>query len=172
MDNPFNWDYLKTIPGPDEVFGPFSVAYLILFVAGFILSIVIYNGWAKQRFGDPVLHRMARKWAGIAIVIFGLGLFFFLMRWLQINPFGFARRYWLWLTLLSLLVLLGYAIWDYKTHYPALKAQYDEQLARRSFSRGSGHGGASSVDRANPYAAGAATPRPPRPVKKRRRAKS
>ncbi len=74
---------------------------------------------------------MARKWAGIAIVIFGLGLFFFVIRWLQINPFGFARRYWLWLTLLSLVVLVGYAIWDYKTHYPALKAQYDEQQRRQ-----------------------------------------
>lgn len=168
MDNPFNWDYLKTVPGPNEVFGPFSIAYLILFIVGLVLSVVIYNGWAKQRFSDPVLHRMARKWAGIGIVIFGLGLFFFLIRWLQINPFGFARRYWLWLTLVALVVLAVYAIWDYRTHYPALKAQYDEQQRRRSFSRASGHSGASAVERANPYAGVKSGP-PPRPVKKRRR---
>jgi hypothetical protein len=116
-----------------------------------------------------VFHRLARKWAGIAIVIFGLGLFFCLMRWLQINPFGFARRYWLWLTLLSLVVLVGYAIWDYKTHYPALKAQYDEQQRRKSFSRASGQSGASAVGRATPFAGASTAPRP-RPVKKRRRA--
>jgi hypothetical protein len=169
MDNPFSWDYMKTVPGPDEVFGPFSIAYLILFIVGFVGAIVVYNGWTKQWFHDAVLHRMARKWAGIAFVIFGLGLFFFLIRWLQINPFGFARRYWLWLTLLALVVLVGYAIWDYRAHYPALKAQYDEQQRRRSFSRASGHAGQSSVDRANPYAGVTSGPRP-RPVKKRRRA--
>ncbi len=48
---------------------------------------------------------------------FRLGLFFFLIRWLQINPFGLARRYWLWLSLLALVVLVGYTIWDYKAHY-------------------------------------------------------
>lgn len=169
MDNPFDWDYLRTVPGPNEVFGAFSIAYLIVFIAGFVLSIVVYNGWAKQWFKDPVLHRMARKWCGIAVVIFGVGIFFFLIRWLQINPFGFARRYWLWLTLVALIVLVGYAIWDYKAHYPALKAQYDEQMRRRSFSRASGHAGASAVERANPYAGVTTGPRP-RPVKKRRKA--
>lgn len=168
MDNPFSWDYLRTVPGPNEVFGPFSLAYLILFLAGFVVSIVVYNGWARQRFKDPVLHRMARKWAGIAIVIFGLGLFFFLIRWLQINPFGFARRYWLWLTLLALATLVGYAIWDYKTHYETLKSQYEEQQRRRAFSRASGQAGASAVERANPYAGVSSTARP-RPVKRRRK---
>ena len=169
MDNPFDLDYLKTVPGPNEVFGPFSVVYLIVFITGLVLSIVVYNGWAKKWFKDPVLHRMLRKWAGIAIVIFGLGLFFFLIRWLQINPFGFARRYWLWLSLLALVVLVVYAIWDYKTHYAQLKAQFVEQQRRRSFARASGHGGASSVERANPYAGVTTGPRP-RPVKKRRKA--
>lgn len=169
MDNPFDWDYLRTAPGSNEVFGPFSIAYLILFIVGFIVAIVVYNGWARKWFKDPVLHRMARKWAGIAIVIFGLGLFFFLIRWLQINPFGFGRRYWLWLTLLALVALVGYAVWEYRTKYPALKAQYEEQQRRRSFSRASGQGGASAVDRANPYAGVTTGPRP-RPVKKRRRA--
>ena len=168
MDNPFSWDYMRTVPGPDEVFGPFSIAYLVLFVAGFIASIVVYNGRARQWFKDPVLHRMARKWAGIAIVIFGLGLFFFLIRWLQINPFGLARRYWLWLSLLALFVLVGYAIWDYREHYAALKAQYDEQQRRRAFARASGHSGVSSVDREKPFANVPSGPRP-RPVKKRRR---
>ncbi len=168
MDNPFSWDYMKTVPGPDEVFGPFSIVYLILFVVGFVLSIVVYNGWAKKQFKDPVLHRFARKWAGIAIVIFGLGLFFFLIRWLQINPFGLARRYWLWLSLLALIVLVAYAIWDYKTHYAALKAQYDDQQRRRQYSRTSGHGGASAIDREKPFANVSPGPRP-RPVKRRRK---
>ena len=168
MDNPFDWDYLRTVPGPNEVFGPFSTAYLILFIVGLILAIVVYNGWTKQRFKDPVLHRMARKWAGIAIVIFGLGLFFFLIRWLQINPFGFGRRYWLWLTLLALVGLAAYAIWDHRTHYAALRAQYDEKQLRRAYTRAGGSAGASAVERGKPYATAPHAPRP-RPVKKRRK---
>jgi phosphoglycerol transferase MdoB-like AlkP superfamily enzyme len=168
MDNPFSWDYMKTVPGPNEVFGPFSIAYLIMFVAGFVLSIVVYNGWAKKWFTDPVLHRMARKWSGIAIVIFGLGLFFFLIRWLQINPFGMARRYWLWLSLLALMVLIGYAIWDYKTHYQALRAQYEEQQRRRQTSRSMAHAASGGKDRSKSPVAAPAGPKP-RPVKRRRK---
>lgn len=168
MDNPFDWDYLRTVPGPNEVFGPLSTAYLILFIIGFAVAIVVYNGYAKRWFNDSVLHRLARKWAGIAIVIFGLGLFFFLIRWLQINPFGFGRRYWLWLTLLALFGLAVYAIWDYRTHYPALRAQFDEKQLRRSYSRAGGSAGASAVERGKPFATTPQAPRP-RPVRKRRR---
>lgn len=166
MDNPFDWDYLRTVPGPNEVLGPFAIAYLILFLVGFVVATVVYNGWAKQWFRDPVFHRMARKWAGIAIVIFGLGLFFFLIRWLQINPFGFGRRYWLWLTIVALIVLVGYAIWDFRTHYAELRARFDERQLRQSYARGTG---SSATDRTRAASTAPSTPRP-RPVKKRRRA--
>ncbi len=169
MDNPFDWDYLRTVPGTNEVFGPFSIAYLVLFLIGLALSIVVYNGWAKKRFTDPVTHRMARKWAGIAIVIFGLGLFFFLIRWLQINPFGFGRRYWLWLTLVALLGLAIYAVWDFRTHYTALRAQYDEKQLRRSYARGT-HTGSTASERGKQLATTPQAPRPRPVVKKRRKA--
>lgn len=169
MDNPFDWDYMRTVPGPNEVFGPFAVAFLVLFSVGLLASIVVYNGWARNQFRDPVLHRMARKWAGIAIVLFGLGLFFFLIRWLQIDPFGLARRMWLWASLLSILVLVGYAIWDYRTHYEALRAQYDEQQRRKSISKPTGKGRTTTTGQSS---AGAAVPAGPRPRPVRRRRKS
>lgn len=38
--------------------------------------------------------------------IFSIGLFFFIIRWLQINPFSFGNRIWLYLTLLAAIVAL------------------------------------------------------------------
>jgi hypothetical protein len=135
MDNPFSWDYLTTVPGPNEVFGPFAIAFLVLFIAGFALSIVVYNNWAKRWFSDPVLHRMAKRWAGIGLIVFGLGLFFFLIRWLQINPFDLGMRIWLWLSLLAAVTLAIYAFYDYRAHYAAARAAYEELVRRRMFAQ-------------------------------------
>lgn len=137
MDNPFSWDYLTTVPGPNEVFGPFAVVFLIFFVTGFIVSLIIYNDWAKKWFKDPVLHRMAKRWSGIGLVLFTLGLFFFLIRWLQINPFDLGMRLWLWLCLLGLVALIAYIVYDYKAHYPAARAAYEDQVKQRLYAQSS-----------------------------------
>lgn len=133
MDNPFSWDYLTTVPGSNEVFGPFAVVYLAIFIIGFLASVVVYNDMAKRWFKDPVLHRMAKRWAGIALILFTLGLFFFLIRWLQINPFELGMRIWMWLSLLALVVLAVYIVVDHRTHYAAARAAYDDLVQRRLF---------------------------------------
>ncbi|CAN5870121.1 hypothetical protein BH24CHL4_BH24CHL4_02810 [soil metagenome] len=135
MDNPFSWDYLTTVPGPNEVFGPFAIAFLIIFTIGFVVSIVIYNNWAKRRFKNPVLHRMAKRWAGIGLILFTLGLFFFLIRWLQINPFDLGMRIWMWLSVANLIALFGYMVYDHKAHYAAARAAYDDLVQQRMYAR-------------------------------------
>ncbi len=165
MDNPFSWDYLTTVPGPNEVFGPFAVVFLILFVAGFLISLVIYNDWARKWFGDPVLHRMAKRWSGFGLVLFSLGLLFFLIRWLQINPFDLGMRLWMWLSLLGLVALVAYIIYDYKKHYPAARAAYDDQVKQRLYSQS-----ATDPRKLQAYARemkGQHAPRP-RPVRRKR----
>ena len=165
MDNPFSWDYLTTVPGPNELFGPFSIAFLIIFTMGFTLSIIVYNNWAKRRFKDPVLHRMAKRWAGIGLVVFTFGLFFFLIRWLQINPFDMGMRLWMWLSVLGLLALVGYILYDYKAHYAAAKAAYDDLVHQRMYA-----GSTTSAKRLEEFARlskDVRTPRP-RPVRRKR----
>lgn len=165
MDNPFSWDYLKTVPGPDEVFGPFAIIYLILFAVGFVASLVVYNDRAKKLFKDPVLHRMAKRWSGYGLVLFSLGLFFFLIRWLQINPFDLGMRLWLWLCLLGLAALIVYAIYDYKRNYPAARAAYDDQVKQRLYAQSS-----ANARKLEAYARenkGQHVPRP-RPVRRKR----
>src|SRR5680860_518169 len=165
MDNPFSWDYLTTVPGPNEIFGPFAVAFLIIFTLGFAVSLIIYNNWAKRRFKDPVLHRMAKRWAGIGLIVFTLGLFFFLIRWLQINPFDLGMRLWMWLSVLGLLALVGYMLYDYKAHYASAKAAYDDLVQQRMYARST-----TSAKRLEEFARlnkDVRTPRP-RPVRRKR----
>lgn len=161
MDNPFSWDYLTTTPGSNEVFGAFAILFLILFGTGFIVSLAVYSGWTRSLFPHPVLHRMAQRWATIALVVFSIGLFFFLIRVLQINPLSFGMRLWLWLSLLAFALMLLYFAYDARTHYATAKAAYEERRRKEQYLR---PGGAVRVTGPGaPLVSGA------RPVKRRRK---
>jgi fatty acid desaturase len=165
MDNPFSWDYLTTVPGPNEVFGPFAVIFLVLFGLGFIVSIILYNGGGRRFIKDPILARMARKWSAWALIVFTFGLFVFVIRWLQINPLTLGMRIWMWISFVALLGLIGYAIYDYRQHYEEEKAAYEESRARRHI--GKRAPGAAAVTRGQ-QATIVAAPKS-RPVRRRRR---
>lgn len=103
MTNPFDWDYLTSAPVPGEIFGPFSALFLLLFAGGFIAaSYLYYRPWTKP-FGVLLRRKTVRKASTIALWVFGTGLFFFLVRLLQINPFTFGLRIWLYLCFLAFL---------------------------------------------------------------------
>lgn len=165
MDNPFSGSYLRTVPGQNEVFGPFAIVFLIIFAIGFIASVAVYNGAGRQLFPNSVLFRMARKWGGWGVVAFGLGLFFFAIRILQINPFGFGRRAWLWICILVALGWLAYIAYDVKRNYRNALQQYQEHVKKREYAKATssliGQGAASLKGMPNVSVG--------RPVKKRRR---
>jgi hypothetical protein len=108
MDNPFSWDYLTTVPGQDEVFGPFSVLFAIVFGLGFLAaSFYATRPWAPP-LGGRFKKRFVARSATIVAWITGIGLFFFLIRILQINPLSFGMRIWLWLSLVALALAFGW----------------------------------------------------------------
>ena len=108
MGNPFSWDYLTTVPGEDEIFGPLSILFALVFAAGFVAaSFYASRPWAPP-LGQKFRKRFVARSAMILAWITGIGLFFFLIRVLQINPLSFGMRIWLWLTLLALIVALGW----------------------------------------------------------------
>lgn len=135
MDNPFSWDYLTTVPGPDEVFGPFSIVYLILFSVGFVLSVFLYNDGAKRYVNHGLKRRTVQRAGTIAMIIFGIGLFFFAIRMLQINPFTFGMRIWLWLSLLSLIVFAVVMVVYLRSMYPAELEAHEARKAQSQYLR-------------------------------------
>ncbi len=162
MDNPISWDYLSTVPGPNEVFGPLAILYLIVFVAGFVVSLLIYNNQGKQLFPNPVAFRIVRHWAGWALVAFGAGIFFFLIRALQINPFTFAMRFWMWVTVLAVGVITVLIMIDFKRKYAADMVAWNARKQREEYLRPLSTAG-------NRRTASAALATSPRPVKKKRK---
>ena len=131
MPNPLSWDYLTHLPGPDEVFGPFSTAFLVLFLIGFFVATFLYNEGGRYLTPDPVRRRYLRKYAGFLLIPLILGLFFFGVRILQIDPFTFGRRVWLYLSALGLLAVVAYAANDIRRHY-----RRDVEAQRRVTTRG------------------------------------
>lgn len=165
MDNPFSWDYLTTRPGSNEVFGAFAVLFLVIFGIGFLASLVIYSGWVPRAvFPNAVLRKMAHRWSVYGLFVFGIGLFFFLIRLLQINPFTFGYRIWLWLSFLAFLGLAAYIAFDFLTRYEGEVAAYEKRRVQQQYLRPSGSTAAGRTPGPGaPLATGA------RPVKRRRR---
>jgi hypothetical protein len=131
MPKPYSWDYLNRLPGPNEVFGPFSTAFVVTFLVGFFLAAFLYNEGGRHLTTDPIRRRYLRKYAGFLLVPLVLGLLFFGVRILQIDPFTFGRRIWLYLSLLGLLGVLAYAGLDIQRHY-----RRDVAAQRRVATRG------------------------------------
>lgn len=157
MDNPFSWSYLTTRPGENEVFGPFAILFLIFFAVGFLVTLVVYNGGARGLFKNPVLYRLARRWSTWGLTLFGLGLFFFVIRALQITMLTFEMRIWMWLCILSFFGWIGYMIYDYRRTYPAAMKEFEEKQRKQQYLRAQTAGSA------------AVFPSAARPVKRRRR---
>ena len=108
MQHPFDWDYLTTPPVSGDVFEAFSIVYLALFLGGFILSAyVYYRPWTKP-FGRLFRRKAVMKATGIAMWVFGIGLFFFLIRLLQINPMTLGEPLWMWLSVLAVLAMIAW----------------------------------------------------------------
>jgi hypothetical protein len=108
MPNPFDWDYLTTPPASGEVLDAFAVIYLAVFLVGFVVAAYLYYRPWTRPIGRMFRRRAVIKATGVAMWVFGIGLFFFLIRLLQIDPFTFGRPIWMWL---SVLAVIGLAVW-------------------------------------------------------------
>ncbi|HEV2527799.1 MAG TPA: hypothetical protein VGT61_05015 [Thermomicrobiales bacterium] len=113
----WSWDYLNHRPNEDEMFGPFSTAYLVVFLLLFFATVFLYNEGGRYLTEDPVRRKYLRKYAGFLLIPVTLALFFFSFRILQIDPFTFGRRIWLYLALLGTIGVLAYAAQDIRRHY-------------------------------------------------------
>jgi len=106
MGSVFSWDNLTTAPTPDETLNPFSVLYLIVFSIGFVVSTYLYYRPWQPPLSRYLRRREVRKATTISMWVFGVGLFFFLIRLLQINPFTFGLPIWMVLMAVVAAVML------------------------------------------------------------------
>lgn len=133
MQNPFSWHYLTAPVYDTPVWGPLSVTYIILFSVGFIASILIYNNIGGRLRRNTVLFDALRQASSILMPIFGLGLLFFLFRFLHVSALGLHMRLWLYLTALALLVVVGYYAYFFRTVYPRKVAAVEAERVKQRY---------------------------------------
>ena len=104
MDNPFSWDYLTSPPRSGEIFEPWSILSLVLCAIAMLVGYAFYARPGLLHSRRLMRVTSARRWGSILMWIAVVGYFFFIVRWLQINPFNFGNRIWLFLVLLALIV--------------------------------------------------------------------
>jgi hypothetical protein len=154
MDNPFSWEELSTLPRGDDVFSPFAIAFVVVFSIGFIASTFLYNNGARRFVDHPVTLRALHRAGSIAMIVFGLGLFFFGIRALQINPFSFGVPFWLWLCIIAAIAIAVYFMIYARTAYPRQVRAYDDRRVKQQYLRPGKAGGRRAGPDAAPKGSG------------------
>lgn len=149
MQNPFSWSYLTAPITKTPTWGPFSVAFVVLFGSGLLISIVLYNDVFRQFRKNRLLYDAIRRGTGILMPIFAIGLFFFLFRFLRVSAFYLSLRLWMYLCFLAFVASAAYFVYYLRTDYPRqVKAAAAQRLKQRyltpspaasSISRGQRH---------------------------------
>lgn len=132
MDNPFSWDNLTTAPEADAVFGPWSTLYLLICIVGLIIGFLLYSRPRILSSRRLLRTGNTQRWGGILLWIFSIGIFFFLVRWLQINPFSFGEPIWLYLTLLIALVAVSLLVIQIRFESTQLSEEAAQARAARA----------------------------------------
>jgi len=134
MRNPFDWDYLTAPLWRMPTWGPLSITYVVVFSLGFLTCLWIYNDPRRLiRKRDPLLADFLQRIAGWGLIVFGVGLFFFLFRLGRISAFDLYKRIWLYLSALLVLVWTAYAAHLLLRVYPPLARQRAEELRRKQY---------------------------------------
>jgi hypothetical protein len=120
MDNPFSWEYLTSPPPPGEIFDPWSTVILVLCALAMLVGFAFYSRPGIMHSRQLMRVASTRRWGSILMWIAIVGYFFFIVRWLQINPFSFGNRIWLFLTLLALLLSMILIWLQVRTEAPVL----------------------------------------------------
>ena len=118
MQNPFSFSYLTAPISNTPTWGPFSVAFVALFGAGLLISLILYNDLFRQLRKRRLLYDAVRRVTGMLIPIFSIGLFFFLFRYLRVSAFYLSLRLWLYLCFLAFVAVVGYFAYYMRTVYP------------------------------------------------------
>ncbi|RIK45925.1 MAG: hypothetical protein DCC58_04905 [Chloroflexi bacterium] len=133
MENPFSWSYLTAPLSETETFGPFSIFYLVMMGAIFIVSVFVVRD-APHRFADHKLKRDTLM-SGATILMWasGVSLFFFIPRWMRFEILTFERRIWLYICFTIVVAIIGYFVYYLKVKYPPLLAEFERKRERRKY---------------------------------------
>lgn len=103
------WTALFTPPPPEDMLGPFWLIALLLFAAGFVISVALSGNSGPGGRRGELDRGVSAPYVRTAASAFGIGLFFFGVRLLRINLFRFAAPIWLLLCFIGTIAYLAWA---------------------------------------------------------------
>ena len=128
-------DHLFAPPPQADVFHPLAVVVFVLFLIGLIVSVVLPGRAAERWVSHPIPRKELQRIAGVSAYICGAGVFFFLIRFLQINPFSFGCPIWIWLCVIALAVYLAREWLRWKRTMSEAIAKYDREQVKQQYLR-------------------------------------
>jgi hypothetical protein len=147
VDNPFSWDYLTAPITETPIWGPFSVAYVVLFGAVFLICAFLFID-AGRRFKNHKLNRdTVRKFATWLMWVSVFALFFFGIRALQTPIMSLEKRIWMYLTFLVFIGVVAWIARYMRVTYPAQLAAFDRSRERRAWQHAARRPGGQSAAR-------------------------
>jgi hypothetical protein len=125
----FSTDNLFQVPPgmPPAAFGVMTGFFAVLFLA----SVFAYWRRAKLAPTNPVLRRFIRRAAKAGMWTSGIALFFCAMRYVEFDVLDWP--FWLYLTVLSMVLLVGYFVYDRSERYPLAVWQLHQSTAERKY---------------------------------------
>lgn len=148
MDNPFSWDYLTAPIRETPVFGPFSIGYLVLFSAVFLVCAFLFAD-AARRFAHHKLNRdTVRRFATWLMWVSAIALFFFGIRATQTPILSLEKRIWMYLSFAAFLVVLGWIVRYMRVVYPGQLAAFERSRERRAWQHAARRPGGQAAARA------------------------
>jgi hypothetical protein len=100
------WSALTSVPESGDVINMFAVVSMLIFGLVFLLAAVFSARPWTPPLGEMYSRRFIRRSATILGWIAGIGLFFLVIRLLQINPLTLGLPIWTMLTLIALGIAL------------------------------------------------------------------
>jgi len=102
------WETLTSVPDSGDVLNGFAIVSTIIFGVVFLLAAMYSTRPGIPPIGDIYSRAFIQRSAAILAWISGIGLFFLLIRFLQINPGSFGLPIWILITLVLLVAALAY----------------------------------------------------------------
>jgi len=132
MQNPFNWGYLTASINKTPTWGPFSIAFVTIFGVGLLAALICYNDVFRHFRKKRPLYNLIRQGTSILMLIFVIGLGFFVFRYLRVSAFYLSLRLWLYLCFLAFIAYGTYFAYQLFTVYPAqVRAEEALRLKKR-----------------------------------------
>ena len=107
---------------------PALFAMLVVFGVGLLVGVALWLLSRRFRGSNPLAARQTRR---LGIWLFGVSAFALTVAGFFSQDALFTRRFWLYLMLLLLYAVIGYALYFYFTSYPRLERQQQVEREKR-----------------------------------------